>query len=181
MAYCGEGATSRGDWHEALNIASVFNLPVVFIVINNGFAYSTPVFKEMKVSNVADRAAAYAMPGVIVDGNDAIACYQEAKKAVERARGGGGPTLIEAKTQRLRGHAGHDPAKYITKDIIDLWTKRDPIVRFEDYLTGHNTFNDGIKNEIINRINQEVEDAVTFAEQSPYPEGKEALTDVFKD
>lgn len=181
MAYCGEGSTSVGDWHEAINIASVQNLPVVFVVINNGYAYSTPVYKEMKVANVADRACAYGIPGVITDGNDVINCYQETKKAVERARDGGGPTLIEAKTMRMRGHAGHDPAKYVAKEIIDLWTQRDPIVRFENYLTERGILDEESKNRIIDRINSEVEDAVNFAESSPYPEGKEAITDVYSD
>ncbi|MDI6715411.1 MAG: thiamine pyrophosphate-dependent dehydrogenase E1 component subunit alpha [Actinomycetota bacterium] len=179
MAYCGEGATSVGDWHETLNIASVQNLPVVFIVINNGYAYSTPVFKEMKVANVADRACAYGIPGIVVDGNNVIECYQEAKKAVERAREGGGPTLIEAKTMRIRGHAGHDPATYVAKEIIDLWTKRDPIVRFENYLAERGLLSEETKQNMINRINNEVEDAVQFAESSPYPDGKEAIEDVY--
>ncbi|HEY3375802.1 MAG TPA: thiamine pyrophosphate-dependent dehydrogenase E1 component subunit alpha [Candidatus Aquicultor sp.] len=181
MAYCGEGASSVGDWHEALNVASVFNLPVVFIVINNGYAYSTPVYKEMKVANVADRAVGYVVPGVIVDGNDAIECYSEVKKAVERARDNGGPTLIEAKTLRLRGHAGHDPAKYIAKDVIDLWTQRDPIVRLEKYLTEHNILNDNNKNEVLDRIKSEVDDAVNYAQTSPLPEGKEAVQGVYAD
>ncbi len=179
MAYCGEGATSVGDWHEAINAASVLNLPVVFVVINNGYAYSTPVYKEMKVANVADRACAYSIPGVIVDGNDVIECYQGAKKAVERAREGGGPTLIEAKTMRMRGHAGHDPATYVAKDIIDLWTKRDPIVRFENYLTERGLLDEDKKKEVIDHVNATVEDAVNYAEQSPYPEGKEATEDVY--
>jgi len=179
MAYCGEGSTSVGDWHEALNVASVQNLPVVFIVINNGYAYSTPVNKEMKVANVADRACAYAIEGVVVDGNDVIECYQEVKKAVEKAREGGGPTLVEAKTMRMRGHAGHDPANYVATEILDLWTKRDPIVRFENYLTERGMLDEGKKKEVIDRINSEVEDAVSFAEQSPLPEGKEAIEDVY--
>ncbi|HZD59586.1 MAG TPA: thiamine pyrophosphate-dependent dehydrogenase E1 component subunit alpha [Anaerolineae bacterium] len=179
MPYSGEGATSRGDWHESLNIASVQNLPVVFIVINNGYAYSTPVNKEMKVANVADRACAYAMPGVVVDGNDVLECYREVKKAVERARDGGGPTLIEAKTMRMRGHAGHDPAKYMATEIIDLWTRRDPIVRFENYLTDRGLLSEESKQGVINRVTSEVEDAVRFAEESPYPEGKEAIEDVY--
>jgi len=179
MPYCGEGSTSVGDWHEAINVASVLNAPVVFIVINNGYAYSTPAYKEMKVANVADRACAYAIPGVVVDGNDVVECYREVKKAVERARDGGGPTLIEAKTMRMRGHAGHDPAKYVATDILDLWTQRDPIVRFENYLTERGLLSEESKQEVINRINAEVEDAVRFAEESPYPEGKEAITDVY--
>lgn len=181
MAYCGEGATSVGDWHETLNIASVQNLPIVFIVINNGYAYSTPVYKEMKVPNVADRSCAYGIPGVITDGNNVIECYQETKKAVERARDGGGPTLIEAKTMRMRGHAGHDPAHYIATEVIDLWTRRDPIVRFENYLTERALLSEDSKKSIIDRINAEVEDAVQFAMQSPWPDGKEAIADVYRE
>jgi pyruvate dehydrogenase E1 component alpha subunit len=181
MAYCGEGATSVGDWHETLNVASVQNLPCVFVVINNGWAYSTPTQKEMKIGHVADRASAYAIPGIVVDGNDVIECYQETKKAVERAREGGGPTLIEAKTMRLRGHAGHDPAKYITKDVLDLWTQRDPIIRFENQLLEKGVLTEESKKEMIDKVDAEVEDAVSFAESSPLPDGKEAVEGVYAD
>jgi len=181
MPFCGEGATARGDFHESLNIASIFNLAVVFIVINNGFAYSTPPHKEMKVSDVAERACAYAMPGIVVDGNNVIECYQETKKAVERAREGGGPTLIEAKTLRTRGHAGHDAAKYIPKELLEEWEKKDPVERFEKYLVDRGFLDEAAKKAMVERVTQEVEEAVKFAEESPYPEAKEAVTDVYRE
>ncbi|MDP2211263.1 MAG: thiamine pyrophosphate-dependent dehydrogenase E1 component subunit alpha [Candidatus Aquicultor sp.] len=180
MPLCGEGATSRGDFHESLNIASVLNLPVVFVVINNGFAYSTPPYKEMKLSDVAERAHAYAIPGVVVDGNNIIECYLEVKKAVERARDGGGPTLLEAKTLRMRGHAGHDAAKYMSKELVEEWAQKDPIERFEKHLTNQGLLDEtGIK-DMTGRVTQEVAEALKFAEESPYPEGQEAVTDVYR-
>lgn len=180
LAYCGEGATSRGDWHEALNFAAVLNLPTVFFVINNQFAYSTPTAKEMKIANVADRAVAYGIPGQTVDGNDVLEVYEATKKAVERAVSGLGPTLLEAKTMRMRGHAGHDPFDYVPKKLMAEWEKKDPIKKYVDYLTK----NAGVaKSELAGvdeRIAAEVEDAVSFAEESPMPEPSEVVTGVYR-
>jgi pyruvate dehydrogenase E1 component alpha subunit len=179
LGYCGEGATSRGDFHESLNLASVQNLPVVFVVINNQFAYSTPVDKEMKIRDVSQRACAYDIPGISVDGNDVMAVYIVAKEAIDRARNGGGPTLIEAKTMRMRGHAGHDPAKYVPKELLDEWEKKDPIKRFEKHLIQENIIDESKMKEIGHRVEAEIEEALKFAEESPFPEGHETLEGVY--
>lgn len=180
IAYCGEGATSRGDFHEALNMASIQDLPVVFFVTNNLFAYSSRNDKEMKVANVADRASAYAMPGEIVDGNDVQAVYRTTKAAVERARAGGGPTLIEGKTMRTTGHAGHDPFDYVTKEEMKEWKKKDPIVRLERYLEGKHWLEKAKREEIEGKIDQLVDAAVKFAEESPLPDPSKVGQDVYK-
>jgi pyruvate dehydrogenase E1 component alpha subunit len=127
MAYCGDGATSRGDFHEALNLAAVMCLPCVFVVENNQFAYSTPLTHTTAAVDFATKAVAYGMPGVRVDGIDVFAVHEAAAAAVARARAGDGPSLIEAVTLRMHGHAEHDPADYVPRELIDQWAKRDPV------------------------------------------------------
>src|ERR1043165_1355068 len=129
--FFGDGATSRGDWHEGINMASVFKVPVVFICNNNQYAYSTPLERQMAVENVADRAVAYGLPGEIVDGNDILAVWDAAKRAIDRARTGHGPTLIECKTFRMTGHSAHDDAGYVPPELFEYWEERDPIRRLE--------------------------------------------------
>ncbi len=180
LAYCGEGASSRGDWHEALNFAAVKNLPAVFFVINNKFAYSTPNEREMKIANVADRAPAYGMPGAVVDGNDVLAVYERTAEAVEQARSGGGPTLIEAKTMRMRGHAGHDPFDYVPKAWLQEWEKKDPVKRYEDYLAGQGALSDDDRAVLDRRIAGEIDEAVDFAERSPLPDPSEVRNGVYR-
>lgn len=180
LAYCGEGATSRGDWHEALNFAAVHDLPVVFFVTNNRYAYSTPARKEMKVANVADRAAAYGMDGEVVDGNEVLAVYEATKQAVDKARSGGGPTLIEAKTMRMTGHAGHDPFDYTEPDEIAQWKKKDPIARFASYLRERGDLDDRTESEIDETVKETVDEAVAFAQSSPLPDPKEVASGVYK-
>ncbi|HXG67787.1 MAG TPA: thiamine pyrophosphate-dependent dehydrogenase E1 component subunit alpha [Blastocatellia bacterium] len=131
MVYVGDGAMSTGAFHEAANFAAVQNLPLIIIAEHNGYAYSTPTSKQMRIQNLADRAKAYGMPSEIVDGNDVVAVYEAARRAVDRARGGGGPTMIEAKTFRMRGHAAHDNQSYVPKELLEEWRGRDPIDRFE--------------------------------------------------
>lgn len=179
LAYCGEGATSRGDFHESLNIASVMNLPVVFVAINNQYAYSTPVELEMKVKDVAQRACAYDIPGEVLDGNNVEEVYSATRKAVKRARTNGGPTLIEAKTMRMRGHAGHDPANYVPKELIQEWEKKDPLILYENQLLDEGVFKKEELKEMEMVLNSEIEKAALFAENSPYPEGREALWGVY--
>src|SRR5207253_6013167 len=134
LAICGDGATSNGRWHEALNISAVFRLPVVWVVNNNQFAYSTPNAKEFAVPTIAERGAAYGIPGVRVDGTDVLEVYGVAREAVERARRGDGPTLIEAVSLRWRGHAGHDPAKYVPRELLEHYMlSKDPVKNFERY------------------------------------------------
>lgn len=180
MAYCGEGAAERGDWHEALNLAAVENLPVVFMVINNQFAYSTPKEKELKIADIAGRAAGYGIPGTVVDGNDVLAVLEASRTAVDRARAGDGPSLIEAKTMRMRGHAGHDPFDYVPKEKLEEWEKKDPISRFESYLSEQAGIKDPELEEIARRVAEEVDAAVAFAESSPLPEPREVTTGVYE-
>jgi pyruvate dehydrogenase E1 component alpha subunit len=171
MAICGDGSTSNGRWHEALNVSSISQLPVVWVVNNNQYAYSTPNPLEFHVPTIAERAAAYGMPGVRVDGADVLEVYAAARDAVERARGGGGPTLIESVSLRWRGHAGHDPAKYVPKELLeDYMQHKDPVRRFEELLRAHELVDDDALKELDERIRQEFEDGYEYAQASPLPE-----------
>ncbi|HEY6679462.1 MAG TPA: thiamine pyrophosphate-dependent dehydrogenase E1 component subunit alpha [Actinomycetota bacterium] len=137
-SWFGEGATSEGDWHEGLNFAGIHRLPVVFICENNRYAISVEQSKQMAVENVADRAAAYGFPGVVVDGNDVLACFAAMKEAVARARSGGGPTLIECKTYRFQPHTSDDDDRtYRSREEVEKARLRDPVSRFATYLTEH--------------------------------------------
>lgn len=170
MCFFGDGSASQGLAHEALNWASVFQLPMVAICENNQFAYSTPLSRQMNIANIADRAAAYGIPGVIVDGNDFCAVYQATCAAVERARAGGGPTLIECKTMRMRGHAIHDNQAYVPKALLEEWATRDPLARLEATLRARGLLDDDALAALHARIERELDDAQAFAEASPYPE-----------
>ncbi len=134
MVYIGDGGTSTGAFHEAANFAAVQNLPLVIVGENNSYAYTTPTTKQMRILNLADRVKAYGVPSEIIDGNDVMAVYRSARRAVDRARDGGGPTFIEAKTFRMRGHAAHDNQSYVAKEVLDQWRKRDPIAHLEKAL-----------------------------------------------
>jgi pyruvate dehydrogenase E1 component alpha subunit len=181
VAFCynGEGATSRGDWHEGINFATVHKLPVVFFVNNNQYAYSTPMELQMAVENVADRAPGYGMPGDIANGNDAIEVYESAKRAVDWARSGKGPYLVEYKTFRMTGHSAHDDAGYVPKELFEQWKSKDPIERLETQLLT----DDEITKEEIDKMQKEitaiVDDAVDWADKSPYPDPEDCLTDVY--
>jgi TPP-dependent pyruvate/acetoin dehydrogenase alpha subunit len=175
----GDGGTSRGDFHEALNFAAVRKLPVVFFCNNNQYAYSTPLELQMAIKDVVDRAKAYGMPGEIVDGNDVAAVYQAAQRAIGRARSGGGPTFIECKTMRMHGHSEHDSAKYVPRDLLETWKANDPIVKAERLLVGLGYADEAAFREVGARVKKEVEEAVEFGERSPLPEGKETLEGVF--
>ena len=134
MTWFGEGSTANGVWHEAMNVAGVRRLPVVFVLENNQFAYSTPNDREFAVDPVA-RAAGYGFPGLKVDGNDVEAVFEAAAEACERARSGGGPTLIECETMRMHGHGAHDDMRYVPPGMLEEWTRRDPIDRYSERLT----------------------------------------------
>src|SRR5947208_16675831 len=134
MTSMGDGATSTGPFHEALNFASVQKLPIVFIIENNGYAYSTPTSKQFALENLSDRALAYGMPGESVDGNDVLAVIDAVGRAVEHARSGKGPALVECKTFRVRGHSEVDQDGYVPKELREEWLVKDPIKRFEEYL-----------------------------------------------
>lgn len=177
----GDGGTSRGDFHEAMNFAAVRKLPVAFFCNNNQYAYSTPLHLQMGIRDVVDRAKAYGMPGEIVDGNDVAAVYLAARRAVRRARAGDGPTFIECKTMRMHGHSEHDSAKYVPRELLEKWKKKDPIVKAEQMLTQLGHADAAAFREVEERIKKEIDAAVEFAEQSPMPEGPEALEGVFAD
>lgn len=176
----GEGATSEGDFHEGLNWAGVHRLPVVFVCQNNQYAISVPMCKQMAVENVADRAAAYGMPGVIVDGNDVLDAYDAIKEAVERARRGEGPTLVEAKTYRFLPHSSDDDDRtYRPREEVAAWKKRDPLLLFEKYLLEQGLLDEERKQGVQERVTREVEDAVEYATRAPYPDPHSAATGVF--
>jgi TPP-dependent pyruvate/acetoin dehydrogenase alpha subunit len=178
-AFFGDGASSRGDFHEALNLAAVLKLPVVFICHNNQYAYSTPLSRQMAIEHVADRAKAYGMPGITVDGNDVLAVRHAVAEAIARARTGEGPSLVEGKTMRMRGHAEHDDASYVPPALLEEWRARDPIDRFAAYLRDQAVLDDASAKSIDDRIAQEIEEAVFSAESSPLPEAKNLLEGVY--
>ncbi|HKP11562.1 MAG TPA: thiamine pyrophosphate-dependent dehydrogenase E1 component subunit alpha, partial [Blastocatellia bacterium] len=181
MVYIGDGGTSTGAFHEAANFAAVQNLPLVIIGEHNGFAYSTPTSRQMRVLNIADRAKAYGMPTEIVDGNDVMAVYGAARRAVERARAGGGPTLVEAKTFRLRGHAAHDNQSYVAKELLEQWRRRDPIENFEKQLLKNGAATAEEVEAVGLRVNALLDDDLAWAESQPPPEPEEALGGVYAD
>lgn len=171
LACIGEGATSQGEWYEGLNWAAVHKLPFICLVQNNVYAISVPVDRQMAVPNVADRAAAFGMPGVVVDGNDVLAVYEAMKAAVDRARAGEGPTLVEAKTYRVVPHSSDDDDRsYRTRDEVELWKKRDPILRFRAKLEAAGLLTPDQQSEHEARAQAEVDEAVQFAQAAPYPD-----------
>ncbi len=180
FCYFGDGATSRGDWHEGLNFASVQKLPVVFICNNNQYAYSTPLSRQMACANVADRGPAYNIPAEIVDGNDVLAVHEAGKRAVAHARSGKGPYLLECKTFRMTGHSAHDAADYVPKNLWDEWGKLDPIVRLETRMLEKGWAKQAELDELHARVRHEVDEAVAWAEQSPYPDAATLLDDVYE-
>ncbi|MFQ5882874.1 MAG: thiamine pyrophosphate-dependent dehydrogenase E1 component subunit alpha [Candidatus Methylomirabilales bacterium] len=178
VSYFGDGASSRGDFHEGLNLATVLRLPIVFICHNNQYAYSVPVSRQMAVPHVADRAKAYGLPTRIIDGNDILAVYQTTKEAAAQARGGGGPTFIECETMRMRGHAEHDDASYVPRELLEEWRGRDPIQKFERYLREREVPEEELR-AIEARVVKEIDEALEFAEKSPPPDAPDALEGVF--
>ena len=169
MTWVGDGATSTGAFHEGLNFAATQHAPLVLVVENNQWAYSTPVSKQVPIHDLADRAKAYGIASSIVDGNDVVAVYQTAKEAVERCRAGKGPVLIESKTMRMKGHAQHDPAEYVPKEMFSYWEARDPIARYEKYLTENGIWDEKAKAALDARIEKELKEELEFAEKSPLP------------
>jgi TPP-dependent pyruvate/acetoin dehydrogenase alpha subunit len=170
MTYIGDGGQSTGVTYEGLNFAAVQNLGLVLFVENNLWGYSTPADMQFRVNDLAERAIAYGIPGVIVDGTDACQVYDAAHEACERAREGGGPTLIEAKMMRMKGHAIHDAAEYVPRPLVEYWRKRDPITRFEDYLVRVKTWLTPAEHaELIAGVEAELEADREFAVSSPLP------------
>jgi 2-oxoisovalerate dehydrogenase E1 component alpha subunit len=179
-AWFGDGATSEGDWHESLNFAGIYNLPVVFVCENNLYAISVPLSKQMAVKDVAVRGEAYGFPGVVVDGNDVLSCYEEMAKAVDRARKGQGPTLIECKTYRFHPHTSDDDDRtYRTREEVEAAKKKDPLVVFGTYLKQAGVLDDGRIEAIREELKAEVDAAVDQAWSAPDPEPESATRHVF--
>lgn len=181
IAFFGEGASSRGDFHEALNFAGIHKLPVLFVCENNFYAYSTPQNLQMAVEDVALRAEGYGFKGAVCSGNDLHAVMKTAHAAIDRARQGEGPTLIECKTYRYHGHSEHDQPFYRPQEELIEWESRDPIQRFEIYLEKKGYHVDQMKAETERQVKEITDEAVRFAEESPWPDGKEAIEDLYAD
>ena len=180
FSYFGDGATSRGDWHEGVNFATVQKLPVLFICNNNQYAYSTPLAAQMACANVADRAPAYNMPAEIVDGNDVLAVYAATRRALAHVRSGGGPYLLECKTFRMTGHSAHDSAHYVPKQLFDEWEKLDPISRLKVKMLDNGWADQAELDALHAGILQEIDEAVAWAEQSPHPDPATLLDGVYE-
>ena len=182
MTYIGDGGQSTGATYEGLNFAAVQNLGLVLIVENNLWAYSTPADMQFRVKDLAERAIAYGIPGVIVDGTDACQVYDACHEACERARRGEGPTLIEAKMMRMKGHAIHDAAEYVPKPLFEYWKRRDPIARLENYLVSKKKWLTAAENEkLITGVEQQLEADREIAVNSPMPAPESAVGGVYCD
>ena len=180
LCFFGDGATSRGDWHEGVNFAAVLKLPLVLICNNNQYAYSTPLDKQMVCPNIADRGPAYGIPAEIVDGNDAFAVYEATHRAAQHARAGLGPYLLECKTFRMTGHAAHDAAGYVPQQLFAEWAAKDPILRVEQLMLEKGWKTRAEIDAACARIRQEVDEAIQWAEQSPYPDPATLLDRVYE-
>ncbi len=179
FVFFGDGATSRGDWHEGINMAAVLKLPLVLICNNNMYAYSTPVEKQMACANVADRGPGYGIPAEIVDGNDVLAVYEAVRRAAMHARAGLGPYLLECKTFRMTGHAAHDSGAYVPKHLWQEWAKKDPIERLERHMRAKTLASQDDIDSVYKRIREEVDEAIEWAENSPYPDPSELLENLY--
>ena len=177
--FFGDGASNQGTFHEGINMAAVWKLPVLFVCENNLYAMGTRQNQVMLTRNIADRAAAYGIPGVSVDGNDVTQVYEAANEAVERARRGGGPTLVECKTYRQKGHSRWDPATYRPKEEVEEWLEKDPIHRLRKQLLEDGIISEAEAKQMEKEVSDGVEAAVKFAINSPFPAPKEALEDVY--
>ena len=179
LTYIGEGAASTGDFHEGMNLASVLQLPFVLIIENNRYAYSTPSSRAAAIDDFALRARCYGIPGRIVDGNDVLAVYAETRDALERARSGLGPSIIEAKTMRMHGHSDADAPWYVPKDEFEDWQRRDPLDRFERLLRDANLLDDTSRTAVESRISDEIESDLRYALDSPFPAPETAIQAVY--
>jgi len=179
VAFFGDGASNTGAFHESLNFASIYRLPLVFIVENNHYASTASTKETTAVENISDRAVGYGIPGVTIDGNDIIAVYEIAKEMIKRAREGGGPSLIEAKTYRLKGHFVGDPELYKDKKEVEEFWIKEPIKKFEKKLFELKMLNEIEKKRIWANSEKEIKEAAKFAKESPIPNGEDALTDLF--
>ena len=179
VGWFGDGSSARGDVHEAMTLAATRRLPVVFVCDNNQFAYSTPTHLEYACERLSDRARAYGFEGVSVDGTDLLAVYRAAKEAIDRAREGGGPTLIESVTLRMEGHAVHDDASYVPRQLLEAWARSDPVERFRTWLRTNEGLTDEEESAIAEDVKRLLRDAVERAEASPLPDAETLGDDVY--
>ena len=179
VAFFGDGASNTGAFHESLNFASVYKLPVIFVIENNKFASTVRTKDTTSVENISDRAVGYGIPGITIDGNDVITVYETAKEIIKRAREGGGPSLLEVKTYRIKGHFVGDPELYRNKKEVEEFWLNEPIKKFEKRLMEEKILNETEKNKIWENSEKEIKEAVKFAKESPIPNGEDALTDLF--
>ena len=181
VCFFGDGSTNQGTFHEALNLASIWKLPIVFVCENNHYGISMSQARHQAIKDVADRGAAYNMPGVSVDGNDPLAVYEAAEEAVARARAGKGPTLLECKTYRQHGHFEGDPGNYKPKEEQEAWLAKDPIVLYAKFLTENGVMT-AEEIEAVNRqVAKEISDAIAFADAQPIPPLESVVVDVYSD
>jgi TPP-dependent pyruvate/acetoin dehydrogenase alpha subunit len=179
VSFFGDGAINEGAWHEALNFAALFDIPVIFICVNNQFASSTHVKQSVKIDQLADRADAYGIPGIVVDGMDVLAVREAMKEAVDRARSGGGPTLLENICYRLVGHSRSDPANYRSEEEYEKWQKRDPIKLLRKELINKGVLDEAGIKKVEEEVQKQMDLAVEMADKSPDPDPKECLDDVY--
>ncbi len=178
MTYFGEGSTANGQWHEAMNFAGIHRLPIVFVLENNGFAYSTPNELEFAVDPL-ERAATYGFPGVGIDGNDVEAVFEASRIAADRARRGEGPTLIECRTMRMHGHGAHDDMSYVPPEMFEEWSQRDPIERYGARLVAEHGFSENEIEQLRAAVKAEVDESAQRALASPMPDPATASVGVF--
>jgi len=179
ICFLGDGATNTSRFHEGINLAACLRLPVVYVIENNAYAITTRISYACPIADVGDRAAGYGIPGVTIDGNDVLEVFEAVGEAVARARRGEGPTLVECKTYRWHGHHTGDPQTYRTKEEVEEWKKRDPLLRFKDRLVGMGVLSEGAVGRIDREVSEEIEKAVEFARESPFPAPEETLVDVY--
>lgn len=180
FSYFGDGATSRGDWHEGVNFATVQKLPVLYVCNNNQYAYSTPLELQMACEHVADKGPAYGMPAEIVDGNDVLAVHAATARALEHIRSGKGPYMLECKTFRMTGHSAHDGAHYVPKELFEKWAKLDPITRLRARMLDKGWAGQAELDEMQSQVLSEVDEALAWAENSPWPDPATLLDDVYE-
>lgn len=181
ICFFGDASTNQGTFHESINLASIWKLPIVFVCENNNYGISMSQSRHQAIKDVADRGAAYGIPGIAVDGNDVLAVYEAASEAVARARKGQGPTLVECKTYRWRGHFEGDPGNYKPKEEQEAWLKKDPIPRFEAFLKENNVLNEKELAACVEQVKNEIKEAIQFAEESPDPDVASVVQDIYSD
>ena len=181
VCFFGDGSTNQGTFHESLNMASIWKLPIVFVCENNHYGISMSQDRHQAIKDVADRGAAYNIPGIAVDGNDPMAVYEAAEEAVARARAGKGPTLLECKTYRQHGHFEGDPAIYKPKEEQAAWMEKDPMPRYAKFLVENGVMTQDEVDAVDKQVEKEIEDAIAFADAQPLPAVETAVVDVYSD